>query len=189
MNAALRQQQAVKSEADSDEIMEVDSLISLHCPLSVGRIENAARGVNCEHRRCFDLNTFLGLSDYSGNWQCPICQVPVGFSDIRTDNRMNAILAETHEDVIQIRMKPDGSYTPIDEEAQQARRKRRRLRRETAAPSHQTKLVPALPNNTGPHASKPTQPPVINPSSVLVALSSHNASSSGSSMDDAIVLD
>lgn len=33
----------------------MDSLLSLKCPLSLDRIEIAAKGERCSHRRCFDL--------------------------------------------------------------------------------------------------------------------------------------
>lgn len=58
-----------QEDSHDDEIQEVDSLISLNCPLSTGRIEIATRGKSCTHTRCFDLETYLLFSDDAGVWQ------------------------------------------------------------------------------------------------------------------------
>jgi hypothetical protein len=52
------------SADDDDEVEEVDALLSLKCPLSLDRIEVAAKGERCSHRRCFDLEVIRlpGLS-------------------------------------------------------------------------------------------------------------------------------
>ena len=57
----------------------MDSLLSLRCPLSIDRMEIPAKGEQCSHRRCFDLETYLQFSAQSGNWQCPICYNPLPF--------------------------------------------------------------------------------------------------------------
>lgn len=59
--------------ADSDieeGVEEVDSLVSLRCPLSIERYAIPARGKHCAHLTCFDLRTFLEFSQQSGVWQC-----------------------------------------------------------------------------------------------------------------------
>ena len=38
-----------------DGVLEVDTLISLCCPLALERIEIPAKGKDCNHKRCFDL--------------------------------------------------------------------------------------------------------------------------------------
>lgn len=66
----------VKGEADGADsdleegVEEVDSLVSLKCPLSLERYVFPARGKNCGHLPCFNLETFLQFSQQSGVWQC-----------------------------------------------------------------------------------------------------------------------
>jgi len=60
-------------DSDIEEgVEEVDSLVSLRCPLSIERYAIPARGKNCAHLTCFDLRTFLEFSQQSGVWQCQL---------------------------------------------------------------------------------------------------------------------
>jgi hypothetical protein len=42
--------------------------VSLHCPMTLGRIRTAGRGIHCTHRACFDLETWVQLSNQDNVW-------------------------------------------------------------------------------------------------------------------------
>ena len=49
--------------------------ISLRCPITYKRINMPARGQECKHLQCFDLESYLRLNgDRGGSWKCPVCQ-------------------------------------------------------------------------------------------------------------------
>ena len=105
------------SDVEEDDLAEVDTIVSLKDLLLQDRIKLAVKGRQCSHLPCFDLSTFLELSQQSGVWQCPICHKGVLWDDVVVDAEMNAVLREVDEECMQIRVKPDGSYEPIDEQS------------------------------------------------------------------------
>ena len=48
--------------------------ISLKCPISGKRMSLPARGQECKHLQCFDLEAYLRLNGDRGSWKCPVCQ-------------------------------------------------------------------------------------------------------------------
>lgn len=98
---------------NDDDLLEVDSLVSLCCPLSIERMKVAAKGRSCTHQRCFDLETFLLFSNSTDIWQCPLCNKALPWKDLIVDKQMNKILTETPDDCEKIRMAPDGRYSTI----------------------------------------------------------------------------
>ena len=117
------------SDVEEDDLAEVDTIVSLKDLLLQDRIKLAVKGRHCSHLPCFDLSTFLELSQQSGVWQCPICHKGVLWDDVVVDAEMNAVLREVDEECMQIRVKPDGSYEPIDEQS------RKKQKTEPSAPS------------------------------------------------------
>ena len=105
------------SDVEEDDLAEVDTIVSLKDLLLQDRIKLAVKGRQCSHLPCFDLSTFLELSQQSGVWQCPICHKGVLWDDVVMDAEMNAVLREVDEECMQIRVQPDGSYEPIDEQS------------------------------------------------------------------------
>jgi hypothetical protein len=96
-----------------DGVEEVDTLVSLKCPLSLERYELPARGRNCAHLTCFNLETYLMFSQQSGIWQCPWCYKGLPCEEIEINLQMAAILRETDGEIAQIRVHPNGEYDPI----------------------------------------------------------------------------
>ena len=43
------------NRSGDDDLAEVSLKVGVRCPLSFTRIEKPARGVNCTHIQCFDL--------------------------------------------------------------------------------------------------------------------------------------
>merc|ERR1712228_620901 len=65
------------------------------------------------HPQCLDLRGFLGFSNRTGVWQCPVCTKPLKFDNLVIDEKMVEILKKADEEVDQVRLFPDGNYTPI----------------------------------------------------------------------------
>ena len=121
------------SDVEEDELAEVDTIVSLKDLLLQDRIKLAVKGRHCSHLPCFDLSTFLELSQQSGVWQCPICHRGVLWDDVVVDAEMNAVLSEVDEECMQIRVQPDGSYEPIDE---QSKKKQKTEQQPAASRAH-----------------------------------------------------
>ncbi|EOY18581.1 DNA-binding protein with MIZ/SP-RING zinc finger, putative isoform 2 [Theobroma cacao] len=102
---------------DSDSDLEViaDTItVNLRCPMSGSRIKVAGRFKPCVHMGCFDLETFVELNQRSRKWQCPICLKNYSLEDIIIDpyfNRITTMMLHCGEDVTDIEVKPDGSWT------------------------------------------------------------------------------
>ena len=85
--------------------------MSLVCPLSSERIKVPARGKRCHHLACFDLTTYLDFSEQSGYWQCPICIQYLPFEEIYVDISVHEALTTTSNNVLQIKVAPDGKWS------------------------------------------------------------------------------
>jgi len=135
---------------DSGDIVCGESRISLRCPLTVCRIKTPVRGVDCLHPQCVDLDAFLGFSNRTSIWQCPVCMKPLKFGDLLVDDKMKDILEKTNEDVDQVRLFPDDTFVPItleeireeDRKSQMARASRKRKSpNSSVAPSEEAASV------------------------------------------------
>lgn len=48
--------------------------VSLKCPITFKRIVLPARGQECKHIQCFDLESYLQVNSERGTWRCPVCK-------------------------------------------------------------------------------------------------------------------
>lgn len=48
--------------------------VSLKCPITFKKIVLPARGHDCKHIQCFDLESYLQLNCERGSWRCPVCK-------------------------------------------------------------------------------------------------------------------
>lgn len=44
------------------------------CPITFKRITLPARGHDCKHIQCFDLESYLQMNCERGSWRCPVCK-------------------------------------------------------------------------------------------------------------------
>jgi hypothetical protein len=51
-----------------------DKQVSLKCPITFKRIALPARGHECKHIQCFDLESYLQMNCDRGSWKCPVCK-------------------------------------------------------------------------------------------------------------------
>ncbi|XP_024466348.1 E3 SUMO-protein ligase SIZ1 isoform X4 [Populus trichocarpa] len=102
-------------DSDSDlEVIAEAITVNLRCPMSGSRMKIAGRFKPCAHMGCFDLETFVKLNQRSRKWQCPICLKNYCLEDIVIDpyfNRITTLMGHCEEDITEIEVKPDGSWT------------------------------------------------------------------------------
>lgn len=78
---------------DKDSLETATSTkVSLKCTVTLKRIALPARGHDCKHIQCFDLEAYLALNCERGNWRCPVCNKPALTEGLEIDQYMWAIL-------------------------------------------------------------------------------------------------
>jgi len=139
-----------------DDVVCGESRVSLRCPLTICRIQDPVRGVDCLHPQCLDLKGFLGFSNRTGVWQCPVCTKPLKFDSLVIDEKMMEILDMTDDEVDQVRLFPDGNFSPITlEEIRQEDLKSQQVR----ASKKRKKNVPERQNDASSNLGVSTLPP------------------------------
>lgn len=59
---------------EGDGVEQTAIKISLKCPITFKRIILPARGHDCKHIQCFDLESYLQMNCERGSWRCPVCK-------------------------------------------------------------------------------------------------------------------
>ncbi|KAH7694762.1 SMC protein Flexible Hinge Domain containing protein, partial [Aphelenchoides avenae] len=77
------------------------------------RIQVAAKGVNCQHLRCFDLSAFIQVRVCSNRWYCPLCGTETKLDQLRINEFVNGILHATDASVERVELLGDGSIRPV----------------------------------------------------------------------------
>lgn len=60
--------------SDRDSVEQTALKVSMKCPITFKRITLPARGHDCKHIQCFDLESYLQLNCERGSWRCPVCK-------------------------------------------------------------------------------------------------------------------
>ena len=105
-----------KANKVDDEVEELVSEISLRCPLSYTRIKIPAKGSECCHVPCFDLEAILSYALQCNMWVCPICSKPVAYKSLFVDPYVSDIIAKTSSTTIGVVLRPDGSWTSLEDD-------------------------------------------------------------------------
>ncbi|GJV59092.1 zinc finger, MIZ-type, zinc finger, RING/FYVE/PHD-type, E3 SUMO protein ligase [Tanacetum coccineum] len=84
------------------------SLIGSGC-----RITTPVKGRLCKHFQCFDHEFFMKANSIRPSWKCPLpgCRKPISNLDIRIDKFFLKILNEAAENVSNVFISDDGSWT------------------------------------------------------------------------------
>mmetsp|Transcript_46678 Transcript_46678/g.111001 ORF Transcript_46678/g.111001 Transcript_46678/m.111001 type:complete len:484 (-) Transcript_46678:98-1549(-) len=92
--------------------------VDLRCPITLVRPTSPpARGAQCLHLRCFDLEAYL-IANYktrafNSRWRCPICSYELRPNTLRIDAYIEEMLSNTHATVEEVVLHADGSYAPF----------------------------------------------------------------------------
>lgn len=99
--------------AAADDVVLLQTRVSLRCPLSLARIRVPARARTCTHVQCFDLGAFLAVNAKTPKFLCPVCSRPAPFAALVVDTLFAAILAAVPSSrVLEVAIDPDGNWTP-----------------------------------------------------------------------------
>jgi len=104
------------SDRGGEEIVCLSSdKLRLRCPITMERVEDPVRGDLCQHLQCFSLEAYLTsnrqMRAFNNRWQCPVCSLALRPSDLCRDAYVAHVLAATREDVEEVAMAPDGSFS------------------------------------------------------------------------------
>ena len=62
------------NSSEGDGVEQTAIKISLKCPITFKKITLPARGHDCKHIQCFDLESYLQMNCERGSWRCPVCK-------------------------------------------------------------------------------------------------------------------
>lgn len=97
---------------DVDGVEQTAVKVSLKCPITFKRINLPARGPDCKHIPCFDLETYLELNADRAQWRCPICNKPAVLEGLEVDQYIWGILNNTRDsDVDEVTMDSKANWT------------------------------------------------------------------------------
>ncbi|KAM5203783.1 zinc finger MIZ domain-containing protein 2 isoform 6-T9 [Hipposideros larvatus] len=97
-----------------DGVEQTAIKVSLKCPVTFRRIQLPARGHDCRHIQCFDLESYLQLNCERGTWRCPVCNKTALLEGLEVDQYMLGILVYIqNSDCEEITIDPTCSWKPV----------------------------------------------------------------------------
>lgn len=114
-NTICMLKEKLNSNQSEFEIVTDFLKIAMICPLTKTRIKIPARGKQCQHIQCFDLESYIILNEKSSKWSCPQCNKLTLFSDLVIDSFIQEIVKETNCD--QIKLDSNGLWTEINSDS------------------------------------------------------------------------
>ncbi|KAF4656618.1 hypothetical protein FOL46_007739 [Perkinsus olseni] len=89
----------VEIEGSREELEGNTRVLPLTCPLSMCPMSMPARGKNCTHMQCFDLEMFIGtqprMSAFNNRWKCGVCSRVVRPDDLVVDGFVLDVIKAT----------------------------------------------------------------------------------------------
>ncbi|XP_041856307.1 zinc finger MIZ domain-containing protein 2-like [Melanotaenia boesemani] len=97
-----------------DGVEQTAIRVSLKCPITFRRIQLPARGHDCRHIQCFDLESYLQLNCERGTWRCPVCNKAALLEGLEVDQYMLGILIYIqNSEYEEITIDPVCSWKPV----------------------------------------------------------------------------
>ncbi|XP_049615180.1 zinc finger MIZ domain-containing protein 1 isoform X1 [Syngnathus scovelli] len=97
-----------------DGVEQTAIKVSLKCPITFRRIQLPARGHDCKHVQCFDLESYLQLNCERGTWRCPVCNKTALLEGLEVDQYMWGILnAIQNSELEEVTINPTCSWRPV----------------------------------------------------------------------------
>lgn len=103
----------LSEKAEDDSVDSKTFSLSLICPLSLKRIHDPIRGIECQHLLCFDLDFYLRFTRDCGKWQCPICDKNCSYDSLHVDEFIKFILNSVPENCESVEIDEEGHFKPI----------------------------------------------------------------------------
>ncbi|XP_023694294.2 zinc finger MIZ domain-containing protein 2-like isoform X1 [Paramormyrops kingsleyae] len=97
-----------------DGVEQTAIRVSLKCPITFRRIQLPARGHDCRHIQCFDLESYLQLNCERGTWRCPVCNKTALLEGLEVDQYILGILVYIqNSEYEEISIDPVCSWKPV----------------------------------------------------------------------------
>ncbi|XP_036403384.1 zinc finger MIZ domain-containing protein 1a isoform X1 [Megalops cyprinoides] len=97
-----------------DSVEQTAIKVSLKCPITFRRIQLPARGHDCKHVQCFDLESYLQLNCERGTWRCPVCNKTALLEGLEVDQYMWGILnGIQNSEFEEVTIDPTCSWRPV----------------------------------------------------------------------------
>ncbi|ESO89035.1 hypothetical protein LOTGIDRAFT_105887 [Lottia gigantea] len=97
-----------------DGVEQTAIKVSLKCPITYRRISLPARGHDCKHIQCFDLDSYLQLNCERGTWRCPVCNKTALLEGLEIDQYIWGILSNLNNtEFEEITMDQSASWKPV----------------------------------------------------------------------------
>uniref|UniRef100_A0A8C1VBB0 Zinc finger, MIZ-type containing 1b n=1 Tax=Cyprinus carpio TaxID=7962 RepID=A0A8C1VBB0_CYPCA len=105
---------SVAVSVGDDGVEQTAIRISLKCPITFRRIQLPARGHDCKHVQCFDLESYLELNCERGTWRCPVCNKAALLEGLEVDQYMWGVLnALQNSEFEEVTIDPSCSWRPV----------------------------------------------------------------------------
>ncbi|UYV62859.1 ZMIZ1 [Cordylochernes scorpioides] len=113
-NAAPPTPNAGAATPTEDGVEQTAIKVSLKCPITFKRITLPARGQECKHIQCFDLESYLQLNCERGAWRCPVCNKPALLEGLEVDQYIWGILTTlSSSDLEEVTIDATASWKPV----------------------------------------------------------------------------
>ncbi|RWS17762.1 zinc finger MIZ domain-containing protein 1-like protein [Dinothrombium tinctorium] len=100
--------------SDDSGVEQMAIKVSLKCPITFRRITLPARGSDCKHIQCFDLESYLIMNAERGTWRCPCCPKSAVLEGLEVDQYMWGIITSlTNCDVEEVTIDASASWKPV----------------------------------------------------------------------------
>ncbi len=130
---------SVDSDAEDEEPMATVTRLSLRCPLGMTPIQTPARGKDCQHLQCFDLDTFLRYNERgaAAGWKCGVCNATLAVDELKVDAFIHDVIKqlqgkETNEDLGAIQIDHQGQWKVFDAAEAAANNRKRKIEAEAS---------------------------------------------------------
>ncbi|BFZ03808.1 hypothetical protein BsWGS_06847 [Bradybaena similaris] len=97
-----------------DGVEQTAIKVPLKCPITCRRITLPARGHDCKHIQCFDLESYLQLNCEKGLWKCPVCNKSALLEGLEIDQYIWGILTNmTNMQFEEVTINQTASWKPV----------------------------------------------------------------------------
>jgi hypothetical protein len=80
-----------------DSVQQTGVRVSLKCPVTFKRIQLPARGAECKHIQCFDLEAYLKMNCERCTWRCPVCNSNAQLEGLEVDHYIWGIISGVNQ--------------------------------------------------------------------------------------------